>query len=104
LNNKYIWKKLPHQQLGQSENICTVALNNPDSLSHFTRSTGNLAAEALRDQYEPLLKAINSGNWDDANDFVSNNEDAKSAKISKDGGTVLHEAVTAGRTEIVDEV
>ena len=73
-------------------------------LNHFTRSTGNLAAAALRDQYEPLLTAIKRGDWDAATNFLSLNEDAKSARISKDGGTVLHAAVAAGRTVIVEKL
>ena len=60
--------------------------------------------KALRDQYEPLPMAINRGNWDAANDFLSRAEDAKTPRISKDGGTVLHAAVKAGRTKIVEKL
>jgi ankyrin repeat protein len=61
-----------------------------------------LAAAALRDHYEPLVTAIKRGDWDAATNFLSLNEYAKSARISKDGCTVLHVAVIAGRTENVE--
>jgi ankyrin repeat protein len=64
-----------------------------------------LVAAPLRGlSYEPLRTAINRGNKDAAIDFLSLNEDAKTARISKDGGTVLHVAVFAGRTEIVEKL
>ena len=58
----------------------------------------------LLEQYESLRTAINNGDWDAANDFLSNNEDAKSARITDRGGTVLHVAVFVGSREIVEEL
>jgi hypothetical protein len=66
-------------------------------------STINFAGY-LNVQYWPLLQAIYDVNWDGANHFLSLNNDAKSARISRNGGTVLHEAVFLRLTEIVEKL
>jgi ankyrin repeat protein len=51
-----------------------------------------------------LHTAINNGNWDAAKNFLSRHKDATSARVSVHGRTVLHVAVFAGHTEIVEEL
>ncbi|KAE8038764.1 hypothetical protein FH972_011240 [Carpinus fangiana] len=88
---KIVWDKL-------------ASMYGPSNSSSIPDDSSSSIPGALLHQYEPLREAINHGDWDAAIDFLSLNEDAKSARISKDGGTVLHAAVTAGCTKIVDKL
>ena len=78
-----------------------LLLSETRTLSFY--STINLAGY-LNFQYWPLLQAIYDDDWDDANHFLSLNNDAKSARTSRYGGTVLHEAVFLRLTEIVEKL
>ncbi|XP_059438994.1 uncharacterized protein LOC132171636 [Corylus avellana] len=82
----------------------TSAKNVWDELARMYGPGAGRINNDLLDQFEPLRTAINNGNWDAANDFLSHNEDAKSATITDRGSTVLHVAVFAGNREIVENL
>jgi len=81
-------------------------LKKKKKIAHFTlhgmAGAGSINNDLL--QYEPLRTAINNGDWVSANDFLSRHKDAKSAKISVNGLSVLHVAALAGHTKIVEKL
>ncbi|XP_040992718.1 ankyrin repeat-containing protein ITN1-like [Juglans microcarpa x Juglans regia] len=52
--------------------------------------------------YEPLHKALQSGDWNSAKQFLNLQPNSKSAKITTSGKTALHVSVEAGHVHIVE--
>ena len=75
-------------------------------LIHFTLHAAEScsAASTIISEYDSLGVAINIGDWDAAIDFLRREDGAKIARISASGRRVLHVAVFAGRTEIVEKL
>ncbi|XP_062175686.1 ankyrin repeat-containing protein NPR4-like isoform X2 [Alnus glutinosa] len=93
---KIVWDKLATMYgPGNSSSITADPLSN-------IQGEGSINNDLL--QHEPLRTAINNGDWVSANDFLSRHENAKSAKISVNGRSVLHVAVFSGHTEIVEKL
>ncbi|XP_062175363.1 uncharacterized protein LOC133880430 isoform X2 [Alnus glutinosa] len=55
-------------------------------------------------QYEALIEALQSGDWNAAEEFLNGQPDARSAKITSLGETALYVAVTAGYEHIVEKL
>lgn len=76
---------------------------------HVVRSTKTIKNLAGRENngnvdYVALIKALQSGDWNTANDFLKLHPNALSAKITFMGKTALHIAVLAGHVQIVEEL
>ncbi|KAK3211662.1 hypothetical protein Dsin_016368, partial [Dipteronia sinensis] len=55
-------------------------------------------------EFRPLCKALEEGDWKATSEFLDNNIDAVSARITLNGDTALHIAVTARQTKIVKKL
>jgi ankyrin repeat protein len=55
-------------------------------------------------QYETLKKALKSGDWNAAEEFLKRQPDAAGAKITFTNDTALHLAVTSGHEDIVEKL
>jgi ankyrin repeat protein len=55
-------------------------------------------------QHEALKMAIESGDWNTAEEFLKRQPDAVAAKITYSGNTALHLAVKAGHEDIVEKL
>ncbi|XP_059438930.1 uncharacterized protein LOC132171583 [Corylus avellana] len=55
-------------------------------------------------EHAQLRRDIDNGEWVAVKHFLNRNPDAKSARISDNGGTVLHVAVSAKRTDFVEKL
>ncbi|XP_038693133.1 uncharacterized protein LOC119991028 isoform X2 [Tripterygium wilfordii] len=52
----------------------------------------------------PLLRAIDTGDWETAKNFLDNNPEALTASLTSDEDNALHVAVLAGNVDIVEEL
>ncbi|XP_059434665.1 uncharacterized protein LOC132167670 isoform X2 [Corylus avellana] len=86
----------------------------PDSLSEIIGiSSAEVAWDTLEKkfnsgvdyvQYEALKKAMESGDWNTAEEFLKRQPDAAAAKITDYGETALDLAVEAGHEDIVEKL
>ncbi|KAK9283058.1 hypothetical protein L1049_011286 [Liquidambar formosana] len=67
-----------------------------------SQGEGSLGTENIN--YDPLLKAVESGDWEAAKSFLHDHPGAEKARISEGGGTALHAAAIAGHKKIVKEL
>jgi ankyrin repeat protein len=77
----------------------TSSLISYDLVEFFTKK--NMAGNV---DYIALIKAVQSGDWKSAKEFLKLHPNALSEKITFMGKTALHIAVAAGHTHIVEEM
>ncbi|KAG2673958.1 hypothetical protein I3760_13G113300 [Carya illinoinensis] len=77
-----------------------------DALAEKYSGTDNVSVDADDGyrMYGDLCKAVRSGNWTAAKEFLERSPNAVGARITQEGHTALHIAVAAGHFLVVDEL